>query len=71
MELVAGARVPVLNFIDVLTRVHCDMSINNDGALFKSRVLRWVLELDDRCRPLVYLVRTDLDVWYQQVLSEL
>ncbi|GAQ83738.1 hypothetical protein KFL_001600070 [Klebsormidium nitens] len=57
MELVAGARVPVLNFIDVLTRVHCDMSINNDGALFKSRVLRWVLELDDRCRPLVYLVK--------------
>jgi hypothetical protein len=57
LQLISRARVPLLMFIDTEVGIACDVSIDNGNALYKSRVLRWVTDLDPRCRQLIFLVR--------------
>eukprot|EP00897_Mesotaenium_endlicherianum_P000852 jgi/Mesen1/10768/ME000091S10296 len=57
VQLLAQARVPVLMFVDRRTGLACDITVGNDSALLKSRVLRWVSQLDDRIRHLIFLVK--------------
>eukprot|EP00850_Spirogloea_muscicola_P004195 SM000018S03560 [mRNA] locus=s18:29177:33026:+ [translate_table: standard] len=56
MQVVAHARIPLIMFHDKATGIACDLSINNGKGLLKSRVLKWVTELDPRCRQLIFLM---------------
>jgi hypothetical protein len=55
--LIAHARVPLLMFVDSELKISCDVSVDNGTALYKSRVLRWITDMDPRCRRLIFLVR--------------
>lgn len=57
LHVIGHARVPLLMFVDVEVNIACDVSVDNGSALFKSRVLRWVTNMDPRCRQLIFLVR--------------
>lgn len=56
MNLIARARIPVIKFKETRTGISCDISVDNDGGVLKSRVLRWISSIDDRCRQLIFLV---------------
>ena len=56
LELIAHARVPLVMFVDLKTGIACDISIDNDAARLKSTVLRWITQMDPRCRQLIFLV---------------
>ena len=55
--MIAHARVPLLMFVDSELKISCDVSVDNGTALYKSRVLRWITDMDPRCRRLIFLVR--------------
>ena len=54
--LVPGARVPLVSFEDMQYNISCDVSVHNNVAVLKSRLLRWIGEIDSRCRDLIFLV---------------
>ena len=54
--LVANARVPIISFQDMQHNISCDVSVENDAAVLKSRLLRWIGMIDSRCRDLIFLV---------------
>ncbi len=54
--MIGNARVPLLMFVDAQANIACDVSVDNGSALFKSRVLRWITDMDPRCRCLIFLV---------------
>lgn len=54
-------RVPLLRFEETETGVVCDVSCTNEGPVFKSAMLRNVLEIDERAVHLVRLVSTYTD----------
>lgn len=56
IQLIAHARVPLLMFVDSELKISCDISVDNGSALFKSRVLRWITDMDPRCRKLIFMV---------------
>ena len=62
VRLVSGARVPLVSFEDTQYNIACDVSIENDSAVLKSRLLRSIGEIDSRCRDLIFLVISY--VWY-------
>lgn len=51
------ARIPIVQFIDPLTGIECDISFNNPLALCNTRLLRTYSECDPRVRPLVYIIK--------------
>ncbi|KAG0567913.1 hypothetical protein KC19_7G171200 [Ceratodon purpureus] len=57
LQLIAHARVPLLMFVDSELKISCDVSVDNGTALYKSRVLRWITDMDPRCRRLIFLVK--------------
>jgi hypothetical protein len=56
VQMIGNARVPLLMFVDAQANIACDVSVDNGSALFKSRVLRWITDMDPRCRCLIFLV---------------
>eukprot|EP00250_Pteridium_aquilinum_P019367 c24401_g1_i1 orf=3-1478(-) len=57
VQFIPYARVPLITFEDSRYNISCDISINNDAAILKSRLLGWISEIDSRCRDLVFLVK--------------
>ncbi|XP_024384294.1 uncharacterized protein [Physcomitrium patens] len=57
IQLIAHARVPLLMFVDSELKISCDISVDNGSALFKSRVLRWITDMDPRCRKLIFMIK--------------
>lgn len=57
LQLIAHARVPLLMFVDSELKISCDVSVDNGTALYKSRVLRWITDMDPRCRRLIFLIK--------------
>lgn len=57
VQFIPYARVPLLTFKDSRCNISCDISVDNGVAILKSRLLRWVSEMDPRCRDLVFLVK--------------
>jgi DNA polymerase sigma len=57
VQMIGNARVPLLMFVDAQANIACDVSVDNGSALFKSRVLRWITDMDPRCRCLIFLIK--------------
>lgn len=57
VQFIPHARVPLITFEDSRHNISCDISVDNDAAMLKSRFLRWIGEIDSRCRDLVFLVK--------------
>eukprot|EP00249_Psilotum_nudum_P016998 c26099_g2_i2 orf=734-1474(+) len=57
VQLIPHARVPLLTFKNTFSGISCDLSIDNGVALLKSRLLRWISDMDPRCRSLIFLVK--------------
>jgi terminal uridylyltransferase len=51
------ARIPIVQFIDPVTGLECDISFNNPLALCNTKLLRTYSETDPRVRPLVYIIK--------------
>eukprot|EP00899_Mesostigma_viride_P000512 jgi/Mesvir1/10461/Mv22800-RA.1 len=56
-QLIFGARIPLLKFIDERTGLRCDVTIDNGAAVTKSLFVGQISRVDPRCRQLVYLVK--------------
>ena len=56
-QLVRTAKVPVSKFVEMETGIHCDLSIGNSIGVFKSQILGEVLQIDQRVRDLVVIVK--------------
>ncbi|MCO5563984.1 hypothetical protein L7F22_017639 [Adiantum nelumboides] len=57
VQFIPHARVPLITFEDSQHCISCDVSVENDTAIVKSRMLRWLCEVDSRCRDLILLVK--------------
>ncbi|KAI5063866.1 hypothetical protein GOP47_0020536 [Adiantum capillus-veneris] len=57
VQFIPYARVPLITFEDSQHSISCDVSVDNDTAIVKSRMLRWLCEVDSRCRDLIFLVK--------------
>lgn len=57
LQFIPYARVPLITFEDSQYSISCDISVDNDAAILKSRLLRWICEVDSRCRDLIFLVK--------------
>lgn len=51
------ARVPIVKFKDPNTNLACDICINNKLALYNTRLVQDYSMIDERMRPLVYVVK--------------
>ncbi|CAO3642239.1 unnamed protein product [Cunninghamella blakesleeana] len=51
------AIVPICKFKDPITKLNCDLSICNNLAIENSNLIATYLKLDDRIRPLLYLIK--------------
>jgi len=58
VQKILHARVPIIKFVDRETGVQCDMCIGNNGALYKSRVLSLVNDMDPRYHALLTTVKS-------------
>ncbi|MCO5587779.1 hypothetical protein L7F22_041731 [Adiantum nelumboides] len=57
VQFIPHARVPLITFEDSQHCISCDVSVENDTAIVKSRTMRWLCEVDSRCRDLILLVK--------------
>ena len=57
VEAVHGARVPILKLQHAASGLRCDLSIGNDLAVQKTRLLHAYVRLDQRVRPLCLIVK--------------
>eukprot|EP00163_Fabomonas_tropica_P013972 TRINITY_DN255_c1_g1_i1.p2 TRINITY_DN255_c1_g1~~TRINITY_DN255_c1_g1_i1.p2 ORF type:complete len:355 (-),score=64.14 TRINITY_DN255_c1_g1_i1:234-1298(-) len=54
---IGKARVPIVKFYDSMSRLSCDICVNNHLALRNSQMLRDYSLLDSRLKPLVLIVK--------------
>lgn len=52
------AIVPICKFKDPVTKLNCDLSIYNTLAIENSKLIATYIKLDDRIRPLLYLIKS-------------
>eukprot|EP00873_Tetraselmis_striata_P003637 jgi/Tetstr1/423901/TSEL_014524.t1 len=57
VEIIRGARVPIIKFVDAATGIPCDLCVGNGGAAFKSEVLGYLATVDPRFVQLTVLVK--------------
>lgn len=57
IETVYRAAVPVVKFVQCNTGIECDISVENNDGVLKSKVLGMFATIDTRFRQLCYLVR--------------
>ncbi|KAK9154363.1 hypothetical protein Sjap_001843 [Stephania japonica] len=57
VRYVPNARVPLLTFESAHRGISCDISVNNQLGLMKSRFLFWISEIDERFHNMVLLVK--------------
>eukprot|EP01042_Synura_sphagnicola_P000622 gene622-681_t len=57
VQVRATARIPIVIFEDKLSGLECDISFNNPLALQNTALLNLYSRLDDRVRPLAYLIK--------------
>uniref|UniRef100_A0A8C4R214 Speckle targeted PIP5K1A-regulated poly(A) polymerase n=1 Tax=Eptatretus burgeri TaxID=7764 RepID=A0A8C4R214_EPTBU len=57
VQAVPSARLPVVKFTHRDSGVRCDISVNNRLALHNTKFLHFCTDLDERIRPLVYVIR--------------
>jgi hypothetical protein len=51
------ARIPIVNFVDPVTLLDCDISYFNPLAICNTKLLRSYCQCDQRVRPLAYLIK--------------
>eukprot|EP00808_Paulinella_micropora_P000899 g34607.t1 len=52
-----NARIPIVKFRDPVSRLNCDMGVNNILALKNSSLIRAYVDIDPRVRPLSFVVK--------------
>lgn len=51
------ARIPIIKFCYVPTNVLCDLSFKNSLGIYKSYLIRYLISLDNRLKPLMMLIK--------------
>lgn len=51
------ARIPIVKIIHIPTGIACDISFQGIGCVLKSKALAYVLDTDDRIRPLIIFLK--------------
>ncbi|KAI9334618.1 hypothetical protein BDR26DRAFT_866925 [Obelidium mucronatum] len=54
---VRKAKVPICKFYDPITELSCDVNVNNILALQNTELIKKYVELDDRVRPFVTIIK--------------
>ncbi|KAF9951484.1 hypothetical protein BGZ72_007018 [Mortierella alpina] len=54
VQPIAHARVPIVKFVDPLTRINCDVNANHVLGIHNSELIRCYTLIDDRVRPFIY-----------------
>ncbi|ORY38084.1 Nucleotidyltransferase, partial [Neocallimastix californiae] len=54
---IEGARIPICKFMDPSTGLKCDISVNNRIATYNSKLIRCYIDLDDRVRDIIMIVK--------------
>jgi DNA polymerase sigma len=56
-QALTHARVPIVKFTDPVTRISCDICVNNMLAVVNSKLLHDYSQVDPRLRQLAFLVK--------------
>lgn len=51
------ARIPIIEFKDILTNLDCDISIHNNLALANTKLLKIISYIDPRIRKMAYIIK--------------
>jgi predicted nucleotidyltransferase len=51
------ARIPIVQFMDPVSKIECDICINNTLAIRNTRLLRTYVEIDARVQGMIYFVK--------------
>lgn len=51
------ARIPIVQFVDPVTHMECDISFNNPLAVTNTKLLAAYSKVDPRVRPLAYIIK--------------
>lgn len=54
---IRSAKVPIVKIWDPDLRLACDMNINNTLALDNTRMVKTYVEIDERVRPLIMVIK--------------
>ncbi|KAF9126245.1 hypothetical protein BGW39_006763 [Mortierella sp. 14UC] len=57
VQPITNARVPIVKFVDPITKTNCDVNINHVLGIHNSELIRCYTMIDDRVRPFLYSVK--------------
>ncbi|KAF9201387.1 hypothetical protein BGZ49_008370 [Haplosporangium sp. Z 27] len=57
VQPIPGARVPIVKFVDPVSRINCDINTNHVLGVHNSELIRCYTLIDDRVRPLLYNIK--------------
>ncbi|CAG8461659.1 2389_t:CDS:2 [Cetraspora pellucida] len=57
VECVSDAKVPIVKFWDPNLKLVCDVNVNNTIGIYNTQLLRSYVEIDQRIRPLVMIIK--------------
>ena len=62
IQVITSARVPIIKFVDSVTKLHVDISFNKPGGLVTAGVVKRYTELMPALRPLVIFIKHFLNM---------
>lgn len=57
VQPITNARVPIVKFVDPITRTNCDVNTNHVLGIHNSELIRCYTMIDDRVRPFLYSLK--------------
>ncbi|KAG0282374.1 hypothetical protein BGZ98_006796, partial [Dissophora globulifera] len=54
VQAITNARVPIVKFVDPVSKINCDVNTNHVLGIYNSELIRCYTLIDDRVRPFIY-----------------
>ena len=54
---VAGAKIPIVKFVDPELKLKCDLNVNTLTSLENTRMIKTYVDIDERVRPLALIIK--------------
>ncbi|KTW28610.1 uncharacterized protein T551_02460 [Pneumocystis jirovecii RU7] len=62
IQVITGASVPIIKFIDTLTQIHVDISFNKPGGLVSANIIKQYMKEHYALKPLVMFIKHFLNM---------
>ncbi|KAG5440043.1 hypothetical protein PCK2_000651 [Pneumocystis canis] len=62
IQIITGATVPIIKFIDTLTQIHVDISFNKPGGLISANIIKQYMKEHYALKPLVMFIKHFLNM---------